>query len=219
MNNVLNEVVAERQRQEQKWGEQNHEPFKWLAILGEEVGEANQAVVEAHFQNNNTANPKDFCPEKLKEYRTELVQVAAVAVSMIESLDRNELKNEQVDIKDRVKTFEDACEILGINPQKVLRPFDTDWMTGDQKSIAAYCKLTIILRALNEGWQPDWNNSDQRKYYPWMKFVPGSGFSYCGFVYDAAASRVGSRLCVHSEELARYAGEQFKQEYNDFLSL
>ena len=33
---VLNEVSAERQRQDAKWGEQNHDPLLWLSILTEE---------------------------------------------------------------------------------------------------------------------------------------------------------------------------------------
>jgi hypothetical protein len=49
MARVYVEVLAERQRQNFKWGEQNHHPFLYLAILGEEVGEANQAALQATF--------------------------------------------------------------------------------------------------------------------------------------------------------------------------
>lgn len=81
---VLEEVKQERLRQNAKWGEQNHTPIEWLAILGEEVGEANKAALETHF---NYTGKVDY-----SEYRAELIQVAAVAVSMIESLDRNQNK-------------------------------------------------------------------------------------------------------------------------------
>ena len=77
---VYNEIQDERKRQDEKWGEQNHEPPDWLMILGEEVGEVNKAALETRF-----GNIKDW-----SEYRKELIQVAAVAVSMIESLDRKE---------------------------------------------------------------------------------------------------------------------------------
>lgn len=69
---VLQEVYVERQSQENKWGEQNHHPLKWLALLGEEVGEVNRAVLEDDRHN----------------YREELLQVAAVAAAMVESFDR-----------------------------------------------------------------------------------------------------------------------------------
>ena len=38
------DVVAERDRQDAKWGEQNHNPPVWLAILTEEVGELATAL-------------------------------------------------------------------------------------------------------------------------------------------------------------------------------
>jgi len=69
---VLTEVMHERDRQHDKWGEQNHSRLLWLAILVEEVGEVAKASLEA--------NPE--------QCRRELIQVAAVAVAAIESFDR-----------------------------------------------------------------------------------------------------------------------------------
>ena len=89
-NNVLTEVGKERIRQEEKWGEQNHDPFTYLAILGEEVGESNQAALEAKFSNKTEAT-WDY--KQLLNYREELIQVAAVAVAMVECLDRNRWAN------------------------------------------------------------------------------------------------------------------------------
>jgi NTP pyrophosphatase (non-canonical NTP hydrolase) len=90
MDEIFKEIAKERDRQNKKFGEQNHHPFKWLAILGEEVGEVNKAVLEANFLNHDPNDPNGLCPKKLTEYRKELIEVAAVAVSMIQSLDRNE---------------------------------------------------------------------------------------------------------------------------------
>lgn len=69
---VLGEVLVERVRQQVKWGEQNHNAPLWFAILGEEVGEVANAFLERDMAN----------------YRTELIQVAAVAVAMVEAYDR-----------------------------------------------------------------------------------------------------------------------------------
>lgn len=91
---ILKEVSEERNRQDLKFGEQNHTPIEWVTILVEEVGEVSKDALEHHFAAKKGINNKD--PEKsLKNCRKELVQVAAVAVSMIESLDRNELKPEE----------------------------------------------------------------------------------------------------------------------------
>lgn len=45
-NTAMLEVQQERGRQERKWGAQHHTPFEWLAILGEEFGEACMAAVD-----------------------------------------------------------------------------------------------------------------------------------------------------------------------------
>lgn len=117
-----------------------------------------------------------------------------------------------LDITQRVKTFEDACNIIGIDPGKFLCPCDT-------KDEAAFKKLKVIARALNEGWQPDWTNGNQYKYYPWFDFSSGSGLAYDDYVRYYSRSSVGSRLCFKSRELAIYAGKQFTDIYADFMTL
>jgi len=72
------EVARERIRQETKWGQQNHQPIIWSNILGEEFGEVYKAINEAIFNGSSWL-----------DYREELVQVAAVAIAAVESLDRN----------------------------------------------------------------------------------------------------------------------------------
>lgn len=47
-NEVLLNVLAERIRQDEKWGLQHHFYHEWLAILVEEVGEVAQAILERH---------------------------------------------------------------------------------------------------------------------------------------------------------------------------
>ena len=90
---VLAEILAERQRQDAKWGQQDHDPSTWLMVLAEEVGEANQAVFETLFPRFDKRAAQRG-PRTLAEYRQELIQVAAVAVAAIESLDRQEQSSE-----------------------------------------------------------------------------------------------------------------------------
>lgn len=73
---VLQSVARERQCQDAAWGEQRHSPGAWLAILMEEVGEAAKEIAES------TARPLDR-----EAFREELIQVAAVAIAAVESLD------------------------------------------------------------------------------------------------------------------------------------
>lgn len=74
-------VLGERQRQDQKWGVQNHDPLTYLAILMEEVGEATQAALQLRFGGDKGS---------VDHLREELVQTAAVALACVECLDRNE---------------------------------------------------------------------------------------------------------------------------------
>ncbi len=76
---IFNEIHQERKAQDEKWGEQNHSPENWLSILMEEVGEVARAMIEKKFNIKEKGN-----------YREELVQCAAVLVSMVECFDRLE---------------------------------------------------------------------------------------------------------------------------------
>lgn len=123
-------------------------------------------------------------------------------------------------IKERIKTFEDACEALNINPEEIKIKYP-DSIAQHATALLAHAKLVIIVDALNDGWTPDWSNSNEYKYYPWfnMGSPSGSGFSYYVYVYWRAYSGVGSRLCFKSSELAEYAGQQFEQLYKEYFTL
>lgn len=66
-------VREERKRQIEKWGKQHHDVFTWMSILMEEVGEAAQAALHDTFGGKAKG-----------EFGLEMVQVAAVAVQIIE---------------------------------------------------------------------------------------------------------------------------------------
>lgn len=84
INNAIQAVIDERRRQDDKWGQQDHEPMAWMGILGEEFGELCEAVNETHFNNGLEERAKGG----YENMRREAVQVAAVAVSFVEMLDR-----------------------------------------------------------------------------------------------------------------------------------
>lgn len=124
----------------------------------------------------------------------------------------------QRNIMDRVKTFEDACAIEEPSANmKIL--LDYNGVDQDMLAAQAFAKLSHIRKVLNEGWVPDWTNSSEYKYYPWFKHEAGFGLSYGGCDLSNSYSSVGSRLCFKNRELAEYAGKQFKEIYNQFLSI
>lgn len=74
---ALQSVLAERERQDAKWGEQNNDPFTYITVLVEEVGELAQAALHTRFGGPAAAGLRD-----------EAVHTAAVALAIIECLDR-----------------------------------------------------------------------------------------------------------------------------------
>lgn len=149
-------------------------------------------------------------------------------------------------IMERVKTFEDACEVLGEDHQYVKAY--REWMRiyyAECKDITAYLKLRIICASLNEGWKPAFDGSSCR-YYPWLYIYTkgeyeklnkdekkrcrvvdrsnGNAYAHGGVVYAFALGAssvshtvIGSRLVFKTEELANYCAEQFIDIWADYL--
>ena len=121
-------------------------------------------------------------------------------------------------ITDKIKFYEDACEMLKISPE-INNPLTLS--NKDKKSVIAYNQLIEIVRALNEGWEPDWSNSNETKWFCYFylqktKDNP-SGFRFFGAYCYCAGSYVPSRLCFKSRDLAVYAAEKFKKLYKDYF--
>lgn len=125
------------------------------------------------------------------------------------------------EITDRVKTYEDACKVLGVEPINE----QNAKAQGFRSDEIARRKLETIAAALNEGWKPDWNNTDQYKYYPYFYIQEnakgkGSAGLSCAFTNYAASHAYaifGSRLCFYASRLARYASNQFTDLYEQIL--
>lgn len=119
-------------------------------------------------------------------------------------------------ITDRVKTYEDACRELSMNPldeNKLMK-------LGLTKHDIAYQKLVTIVKSLNEGWVLDVCDNSVYRWYPW--FVTNgspSSFafrdSYC--VNALALAGSGSRLCFKNKELSEYCGKQFIELWKQFI--
>lgn len=116
-------------------------------------------------------------------------------------------EREYEDITNRVKSYADACKVLGIEPM------DEDSMKaqGFRPDEIARRQLETITEALNEGWKPNWADTDEYKFYPWFYIkvseVQTEGTSgaaaglSCASTIGAAArtdAYIGSRLCFHT---------------------
>lgn len=79
-----------------------------------------------------------------------------------------EQKKDERPITERVKTFEDACKELGEDHKLVQQFKAIQEAIAEDKEATAYFKLGIITAALNEGWEPDFTNDDESRYYPYL---------------------------------------------------
>ncbi len=122
-------------------------------------------------------------------------------------------------ITEQVKTMADVYRLKGVTEEQVI-PFKNP-VEEYQKGANAAVKLFLLAEVLNEGWQPDWDDDDEWKYYPyfWMESEAGggSGFSCVVSDFDFSCSHVGSRLVFRTSDLAIYAGRQFEDVYLEFM--
>lgn len=148
------------------------------------------------------------------------------------------------DIKERVKTFDDAVEILGNDNQAVIDYYAIADKTCTE-DILAFAKLRVIAEALNEGWKPKFDG-DECRYYPWFYIYTkeeyeeldedekkacrvvgrshcnsnaygGLVFAYASFASSNSSSFYGSRLAFKTRELGEYCGKQFIDIWEKFL--
>lgn len=79
---------------------------------------------------------------------------------------------EPCDIKDEIKTLDDAIAKLGENNALVkqyracMKRAEVDEY-DDAQDLVAFLKLRIITAALNDGWEPTFAD-DEYRYYPWF---------------------------------------------------
>lgn len=149
------------------------------------------------------------------------------------------------DITERVRTFEDACNVLGSDHPLVDKYYQwADNVEDNDPFIRAVLKLEIITAALNEEWEPhftagewrwipwfwfyksreDWENDeneDWRNEHPYRELGGDWKTEYAGFacaisLSSPSDSRVGSRLCFKNSDLAAYSSTQFADLWMDY---
>lgn len=127
-----------------------------------------------------------------------------------EQIDKITKSNQKV--TDRIKTFEDVLKDQNISEDDFYSSCKE--LTIDE---IAYKKLKLIAKSINEDWTPNWNDSNEYKYYPYFDMRENVGFSFSQCYCWGTYSHVGSRLCFKTKELAEYSGKQFISIYKEFL--
>ena len=115
-----------------------------------------------------------------------------------------------------IKSYEDACKALNIEPlaDEVFNALPK----AERENVKAYHQLTVITRAINGGWEPDFSNREQRKYEPYM-YTDNAGLACAPTLYAPSYTftYVGSRLCFPDYERAEFAVKTFYDTYKAFF--
>lgn len=119
-------------------------------------------------------------------------------------------KKKPSEITDRVKTVEDACKELGEHDAEVRTLRQLESITSLSKSVIDSQKLVVVIKALNEGWYPDWDKDDY-KYYPY--FTMRGGQVFVGVNCWITCTYVPAPSLLKSDKLVRYITSQFLDLY------
>jgi hypothetical protein len=115
-----------------------------------------------------------------------------------------------------IKTVEDAFKKNGYDSTKLP---DLSMIPEKFRTQLTNCfLLMVIFEAINDGWEPDFTNQRQGKYYPWP-WVSSSGFGFSTSFYlcGNSGTNVGSRLCTDTSEKALYILDQFPDLWKNWL--
>ena len=149
------------------------------------------------------------------------------------------------DIRDRIKTFNDAYHELG-EEHELVRAYNNLIVSNCMsKDIIAYAKLIIIAEALNEGWKPTFDDGEHR-YYPMVYIYTKEDYEEisenkkkelivvrnskiklnenCGDIYALGFCTLSYsvfsnsyHLALRTWELSEYCGKQFIDIWAEFL--
>lgn len=125
------------------------------------------------------------------------------------------------DIKERIKTFEDAVKAIGEDHPLVaqFKAINNALKEEDNNlHLFAYTRLAIIAEALNEGWRPEYTE-DEYRYYPWFGLYTQKEYDdmddddkeRCRFVgrSNSYADAYGGLVCADANGGSAYSSTNF----------
>jgi hypothetical protein len=128
------------------------------------------------------------------------------------------------DPKERIKTFEDACEDQGINPkdQKFqYRSANSDISDEEiDNSGPAFERLKVIQNSLLGDKKLVWGPNKGFKHFPRFDLSSPKGSGFFASADHWANDRyscISSRLALDSSEKAIYFGEQFEDDWYEYM--
>jgi hypothetical protein len=120
-----------------------------------------------------------------------------------------------------IKSYEDACKALQISvfkENKIFVFFKKLFNLNDTPDEIAYKKLKVIIKAINQGWKPNYKDSNQKKWYPYFDLSSFFRFDNASYDYYGVYTDAAVRLCLETQEKAEYMGKKFTKLYEEYLT-
>ena len=127
-----------------------------------------------------------------------------ITVLGLDSEERNNVKTALLVVYGKrlgIESFDKVCEQLGIENNDELSSFE---------------KLKLISKVANQGWYPNWKNTDENKYFPYFEYIKGV-FSFYTVDCNYTIIYGPSALLYQSNDLAYFMGVYYFDLYEDYL--
>ena len=118
-----------------------------------------------------------------------------------------------------IKTLEDAYASRGLKREEEV-PFANPSNDRQIATNSAF-DIMVLVEAINEGEKPDFDSGEYWHEIWWRmrsKAAGGPGFSYHDCGYGSSFSRVGARLLFIDSARAMYAGKNFPEVFEPFMT-
>lgn len=123
-------------------------------------------------------------------------------------------------IQNTIDSFEKAYPVF-----KKMKTKDPFWLLLQKRKVTELSvieQLMIIAEVLRNGWEADYGNSNQQKWFP-IHVQKGSGFVFSSTAYDFTHTYTGcgARLALPTDELANHFGshKNFLPLWNQLLTI
>ncbi len=116
----------------------------------------------------------------------------------------------KISLFDRIKSYSDICDEL---KERELLLSDFSFLPEqDREKSLAYNKIQQIARLFNQGWVPDWSDTNQNKWYPYYEYKTSLGLGFCSSTYGFW-SLDGLVAYYQTQEISDFVGKLFIDLY------
>lgn len=114
-----------------------------------------------------------------------------------------------------INSIQDAIEVLGESDSTVKQLRLLQSLEGVSDKLISEVEIEAVAKALNDGWKPNWKDSNEHKYYIWWN-MENNCFGDVRYCFHSAYA--SSRLCFKSRALAKKASKILEKQFMNYYN-